>query len=245
MYRVVIVLMTALLFAATACGKQERQDPKDTEVWQPEPAVVSFGSENIPSDAIVLLGKNSHAFEAVKGGDMPWSFEDGILTVKAKTGAISSEQSFGDMQLHLEWRSPAKIEGKTSQQVGNSGVFLQSRYEVQILDSYENRTYSNGQAASIYKQSIPLVNASKPPLEWQSYDIIYKAPMFDKNGSLLSPAYVTILHNGVLVQNHVELKGATEFIGPPSYIAHGPLPIMLQDHGNPIKFRNIWVRELD
>ena len=132
-----------------------------------------------------------------------------------------------------------------SQGRGNSGIFFQDRYEVQVLDSYDNRTYSNGQAGSIYKQHIPLVNACRPPGEWQTYDIIFKAPAFDANGELVRPAYVTVLHNGVLVQDHVELIGPTQYIGKPQYKAHeDKLPLQLQDHGNPVSFRNIWIREL-
>ena len=160
------------------------------------------------------------------------------------TGDIFTRESFGDIQLHVEWRTPAIIEGE-GQGRGNSGIIIQQRYEVQVLDSWENRTYSNGQAASIYKQHIPQVNASRPPGEWQSYDIFFTAPRFAEDGSLTAPAYVTVLHNGVLVQNHVEIAGPTRFIGEPSYKAH-PLrqPLQIQDHSNPVSFRNIWIREL-
>ncbi len=160
------------------------------------------------------------------------------------TGSIRTREEFGDVQLHVEWRSPATIEGD-GQGRGNSGVFLQKRYEVQVLDSFENRTYANGQAASVYKQHSPLVNATRPPGEWQTYDIIFRAPRFDADGKLTHPAYLTVFHNGVLVQDHAEVEGLTVYIGAPYYDAHPPKqPLSLQDHGNPVSFRNIWLREL-
>jgi hypothetical protein len=165
------------------------------------------------------------------------------MTVVAGTGAIHTRRFFGDAQLHIEWRTPSEVRGE-GQERGNSGVFLQQRYEVQVLDSWNNRTYSNGQAASIYKQYIPLVNASRRPGEWQTYDIFFRAPRFAADSTLERPGYVTVVHNGVLVQDHVELKGITVYRGAPLYLAHGPLPIMLQDHGNPVSYRNIWLREL-
>jgi hypothetical protein len=165
------------------------------------------------------------------------------MTVQKGAGDIRTKQAFGDCQLHIEWRAPVEVIGD-SQGRGNSGIFLQSTYEVQVLDSYNNRTYSNGQAASIYKQHMPLVNACRPPGEWQTYDIIYEAPIFHDDGTLARPAFITVIHNGVLVQNHVMLKGHTPYIGLPKYTAHGKLPIRLQDHGNPVSFRNIWIREL-
>ena len=223
------------------------QLPQETEVWEPEPVAVRPGtSDEAPADAIVLLGSGgADEWRHTDGGEVEWLMEGGVLTVAAGTGNIETVRSFGDVQLHLEWRAPARIEGD-GQGRGNSGVFLQQRYEVQILDSYENRTYSNGQAASIYKQHIPLVNAMKPPGEWQTYDIVFTAPRFAPDGALESPAQVTVLHNGVLVQNHVALLGKTVFMGQPSYAAHPPKqPLMLQDHGNPVSFRNIWVRHLE
>ena len=223
------------------------QLPQETEVWEPEPVVVHAARPGeAPADAIVLLGSGgADEWRHTDGGEVEWPTEDGVLTVAAGTGNIETVRSFGDVQLHLEWRAPAQIEGE-GQGRGNSGVFLQKRYEVQILDSYENRTYSNGQAASIYKQHIPLVNAMKPPGEWQTYDIVFTAPRFAPDGALETPAYVTVLHNGVLVQNHVQLLGKTVFMGQPTYAAHPPRqPLMLQDHGNPVSFRNIWVRHLE
>lgn len=212
-----------------------------TEVWQQVP-VVKADAGKAPSDAINLLDLSQ--WQAV-GSKAPagWELTDGVLTVKPGAGDIESKQAFCDVQLHMEWRTPTDIAGKTGQQRNNSGVFLQSRYEVQVLDSYNNPTYSNGQAGSVYKQTSPLVNASRAPGEWQSYDIIYNAPRFNGN-KLTSPGFVTVLHNGVLVQNHTQILGNTEWIGAPSYTAHGCLPLKLQDHGNPISFRNLWVREL-
>jgi hypothetical protein len=186
------------------------------------------------------------------GSAAGWTVADGVLTVKKGSGNIHTKRAFTDYQLHLEWRIPEGIEG-SGQLRGNSGVFLGSvgsgddGYELQILDSYRNETYFNGQAGSIYKQAAPLVNPMRPPGEWQCYDVIWTAPRFKRNGSLRSPAIVTAFMNGVLIQDHVELKGETVFVGTPRYHAHGPLPIKLQDHkdpSQPISFRNIWLREL-
>jgi hypothetical protein len=220
--------------------------PQLTEVWEPEPAIVTPGTQNsAPSDAIVLFdGKDFSKWESAKdGGEVKWEIEDGAMIMVKGTGVIQTKESFGDCQLHVEWRAPSKVIGD-SQGRGNSGVFLQSTYEVQVLDSYDNRTYSNGQAASIYKQTMPLVNACRPPGEWQTYDIIYRAPRFKENGELDAPAYITVIHNGVLVQNHTQIKGDTPYIGLPKYKAHGELPLRLQDHGNPVGYRNIWIRKL-
>lgn len=183
------------------------------------------------------------AWASVKGGDAKWDFANGELTVKPGAGDIKTKQGFCDVQLHVEWKVPQPEPGMEGQQRNNSGIFFQQRYEVQVLDSYNNATYPNGQAGSVYKQTIPLVNAMRAPGEWQEYDIIFKAPVFD--GDLLeSPGYVTVIHNGVVVQNHVEIQGTTEWIGAPKYKAHGCEPIQLQDHGNLVSFRNMWVREL-
>jgi hypothetical protein len=181
-----------------------------------------------------------------------WVVADGIMTVNKSSGNIETKRKFTDYQLHIEWRIPEGITG-TGQGRGNSGIFLASTgngdagYEIQVLDSYENKTYVNGQAGAIYKQFPPLANANRKPGEWQTYDIVWTAPRFNADGSLQSPAYVTALHNGVLVQNHVALKGVTVYIGQPSYTPHGPSSIKLQSHGDPsppISFRNIWLREL-
>lgn len=242
------LVSVACLVTAITVGAQEKiTDPKATEKWSPVPVVVTPGEQNAPpSDAIVLLGEGEDLsmWESADGGDVKWDINDGVLTVKKKTGAIVTRNYFGDCQLHVEWRSPAQVKGD-GQGRGNSGVFLMTKYEVQVLDSYNNRTYSNGQAASIYKQHIPLVNACRPPGEWQTYDIIWKAPVFCEDGEVKEPAFITVIHNGVLVQNHVEIKGTTDFIGIQTYKPHAErLPILLQDHNNPVSYRNIWIREL-
>lgn len=221
-------------------------DPVATEVWHPVPRVVTFqGTSPVPSDAVVLFGGNNleQWMSDKDGGKAMWDVKDGIITVKAGTGDIKTKQKFGSCQLHLEFRTPAVVEG-TGQGRGNSGVFFQEKYEVQILDNYNNVTYSNGQCASVYKQHIPLVNACKAPGEWQSYDIIFNAPVFNKDGVKVASGSFTVIQNGILVQNHVEIKGTTEYIGLPKNDAHGMGSIKLQDHGNPMSFRNIWVREL-
>lgn len=227
--------------------KKEITDPKETEVWEPEPKAVSFDENNVPSDAIVLFdGKNLEAWQNVDKSDFPvgWIInKDGSMTVNPGTGSIETKQKFGSIQLHLEWSAPDIIDGE-GQERGNSGVFFQNRYEVQILDSYQNRTYSNGQATSIYKQYIPLVNAMKSPTEWQTYDIIFHAPEFNDDGKKIKSGTLTVLHNGVLVQDHVEILGTTEYIGYPKNIAHGKAPLQLQDHRNLVSYRNIWIREL-
>jgi hypothetical protein len=226
--------------------QQPQGDPKLTEVWQPVPASVTPGLGSAPpSDAIVLFaGKDLSQWQHPDGGPAKWAVADDAFTVVKGSGTIRTRRGFGDCQLHIEWRTPAKVEGQ-GQGRGNSGVFLQGRYEVQVLDSYNNVTYSNGQAASIYKQHIPLVNASRKPGEWQSYDIFFRAPRFAENGKVTTPGYLTVVHNGVLVQNHVELKGTTVYIGAPSYEKHSlKEPLELQDHGNPVSYRNIWIREL-
>ncbi|MGZ5221966.1 MAG: 3-keto-disaccharide hydrolase [Chitinophagaceae bacterium] len=223
-------------------------DPKATEVWEPVPKIITpvIGNKP-PSDAVVLFdGKDLSQWQTEKDGSpAKWSLEkEGVMTVKKGAGNVKTRQGFGSCQLHIEWRTPSTIEGE-GQGRGNSGIFLMGLYELQVLDSYNNSTYSNGQAGSIYKQLIPLVNASLKPGEWQEYDVIFTAPKFKTDGSLVSPARITVLHNGVLVQNNVELKGGTVYIGQPSYKAHSDKePLVLQDHGNPISFRNIWVREL-
>jgi type 1 glutamine amidotransferase len=221
-------------------------DPERTEVWEPEPAAVAPGAAGAPpSDAIVLFdGSDLGAWTSRDGSPAGWSVGDGAMTVVAGTGDIVTRQGFGDVQLHVEWRTPRDVVGD-GQGRGNSGVFLMQRYEVQVLDSYDNRTYSNGQAASLYKQHIPMVNASRGPGEWQAYDIVFRAPRFAADGTVTHPAVVTVFHNGVLVQDHVVLRGPTVFIGEPAYEPHGERePIQLQDHGNPVSYRNIWVREL-
>jgi hypothetical protein len=237
----------ALIALAGGIGAQQPQaDPKATEVWQPVPRVVTPGvGTAAPSDAIVLFdGGDLSEWRHADGSPAKWTIADGAFTVAGGTGNIRTARAFGDVQLHIEWRTPQRIEGE-GQGRGNSGVFLQGQYEVQVLDSYENPTYVNGQAASVYKQHIPLVNASRKPGEWQSYDIIFRAPRFSSQGALVTPAYLTVFHNGVLVQDHAEVRGITVNRGAPYYDPHEPrLPIMLQDHGNPVSYRNVWVREL-
>ncbi|GAA4278343.1 3-keto-disaccharide hydrolase [Aquimarina mytili] len=227
--------------------EKEITDPKETEVWEPEPKAISFNENKVPSDAIVLFdGSSLDAWVSAKDSVSPagWTInEDKTMTVKPGTGDIQTKQDFGSIQLHLEWSAPDRIEGE-GQGRGNSGVFFQNKYEVQILDSYQNKTYANGQATSIYKQHIPLVNATKAPDQWQTYDIIFHAPEFDNEGNKTKSGFITVIHNGVLVQDHVEILGSTEYIGPPKNEAHDKGPIKLQDHSNPVEYRNIWVREL-
>ncbi len=235
---------TALAQIAPA-EHSKKWPPEMTEVWEPVPRVVTPGDVNAaPSDAIVLFdGTNTGEWTHKDGSPVKWKVENGAMTVVGGTGDIFTKRTFGDCQLHIEWRTPAIVKGE-GQGRGNSGVFLQSRYEVQVLDNYNNRTYSNGQAGSIYKQYIPLVNACRPPGEWQYYDIIYTAPHFNEDGIRTNPAYITVIHNGIVVQNHVALYGTTEYRGLPQNVAHGPAPLQLQDHGNPVSYRNIWIREL-
>ncbi len=248
---------TALLLLASAALAQnpaKPMKPQDTEVWTPVPRVVTPGrtDDAPPSDAVVLFdGRNLDAWVSDRDGSpAQWSVGDGVVTVVKSAGDIRTKQSFASYQLHLEWRVPANVTG-TGQERGNSGVFLaitpNGGYELQIVDSYDNPTYVNGMAASVYKQYAPLVNAMRKPGEWQTYEVIWTAPSFKPDGSLASPAYVTAFQNGVLVQNHVALKGVTKNTGLPEYRAHGAAPILLQAHGDPsppISFRNIWLREL-
>ena len=239
--------MAVMLMASIAWAQKERPtlDPKLTEEWEPVPPVVTPGDCGAPpSDAIILFdGKDLNEWISAKGGPAEWVVADGAMTVKPRTGSIKTKQKFGDIQLHIEWRTPAEVKGE-GQGRGNSGIFLMERYELQVLDSYDNITYPNGQAGSIYKQSIPLVNACKKPGEWQTYDVIFMAPEFTEKGSLKSPARITVLQNGVLIQNNFMLRGPTEYNRIPKYEPHGKASISLQDHGNPVSYRNIWVREL-
>ena len=221
-------------------------DPKATEVWTPEPRLVTPGEgTQAPSDAIVLFdGKKLDEWLSAKDSSAAkWEISEGAMTVKPGTGDMITKRNFSDFQLHLEFATPEIVKGE-GQGRGNSGIFLQNRYEVQVLDCYQNRTYSNGQTGAIYKQSIPLVNACRKPGAWQTYEILYTAPRFNQDGILLTPAYVTVLHNGILIQNHVAVKGTTEYIGLPKNEAHGKGPLKLQDHGDLVRYRNIWVREL-
>lgn len=244
--RVIVSTMLLSLFVASVQCGQTQGDPQLTEVWEPVPRVVTPGAgTEPPSDAIVLFdGEDLSQWQSEDDSPAKWTITDGAFTVLKDAGDVHTKRPFGDCQLHLEWRIPAQIEGE-GQRRGNSGVFLQGRYEVQVLDSFDNPTYSNGQAASIYKQHIPLVNASRKPGEWQTYDIFFLAPRFTETGTVLRPACVTVIHNGVLVQDHVEIKGRTTHIGSPRYQKHNSKePLVLQNHGSPISYRNIWIREL-
>ena len=251
----VLALLTGSLGAAHA---QQTAKPEETEVYEPVPPVVTPAKTiaAAPSDAVVLFdGKNLAEWVSTADRATPadWIVAGGILTVKKDQGNIETKRNFGNYQLHLEWRIPANISG-TGQARGNSGVFLASTgkgdlgYELQIVDAYQNKTYVNGMAGSLYKQAIPLANPARRPGEWQTYDVVWTAPIFGADGKLTSPAYATVFFNGVLVQNHTALTGPTLYIGKPSYgPAHGPAPIKLQAHGDksePLSFRNIWVREL-
>ncbi|NCI48257.1 3-keto-disaccharide hydrolase [Sediminibacterium soli] len=248
------LLLTTASFAQRVNQDSLVNESKKTEVWQPVPKPVTPGAtaSEAPSDAIVLFnGTNLDSWVKESDNKAPgWKLDgDGAMTVVKGSGNLKTKQAFGNCQLHIEWREPSAIAG-SSQSRGNSGIFFMGKYELQVLDSYNNPTYVNGQAGSIYKQHIPLVNASRKPGEWQSYDVIFTAPSFDAAGKVLSPARITVLHNGVLVQNNVAIKGSTQWIGQPSYEKHGDKePIVLQDHGkdggNPMSYRNIWVRELN
>lgn len=252
-----LISFVFLAFGIAGTEAQQTMKPEDTEFYTPVPPVVTAGKScgDAPSDAIILFN-GDNLKQWVSANDTTkqaaWDVNNGIFTVNKKSGNIQTRQSFLDYQLHLEWRIPKNITG-SGQARGNSGLFLASLgtgdagYELQIMDSYNNPTYVNGQAGSIYKQYPPLVNANFPPGIWQTYDVIWTAPRFNDDGSLQSPARVTAFFNGVLIQNNVELKGVTEYIGNPSYKKHGPSPIKLQAHGDksePISFRNIWVRRL-
>jgi Domain of Unknown Function (DUF1080) len=248
----------ALGFFSTAAPAQTPQgDPKATEQWEPVPPLVTPAKRAgaPPSDAIILFdGHNLDQWVSTKDHSAAlWKVAGGLMTVEKAAGNIETKREFGNYQLHLEWRIPKGISGE-GQARGNSGLFVASTgpgdagYEIQILDSWKNSTYVNGQAASIYKQSPPLVNAMTPPGEWQSYDVVWTAPTFATDGTLKTPAYLTLFHNGVLAQNHFALSGETRYIGQPTYRPYQRAAIKLQAHGDPsapISFRNIWVRELD
>lgn len=240
-----------------AMDAAEPTDPKATEQWEPVPPVVVPGKTDAapPSDAFVLFdGRDLAQWETAKDGSPArWIVHGGVVTVDKAAGNIQTRRKFGSYQLHLEWRVPGDIAGE-GQGRGNSGVFLASTgggdegYEIQILDSYQNKTYVNGQAAAAYKQAPPLANAMRPPGQWQAYDIVWTAPVFASDGTLKTPGRATVFHNGVLVQNHTPFAGETRYIGRPTSEAFDGAPIKLQAHGDPslpISFRNIWVRPLD
>ncbi|MDL5513461.1 DUF1080 domain-containing protein [Arenibacter sp. M-2] len=228
----------------------EPTTPEETELYKPVPAVVNPYDpiKKVPSDAIVLFGGDNldNWISSRDSTAAKWIVNnDGSMTVNNKTGDIQTVQNFGSIQLHLEWKSPAEIQGK-GQSRGNSGVFLNGLYEVQVLDNNDNDTYVNGQVGSIYKQHVPLAMASVPTGEWNIYDIIYHAPEFNDEGDKIKSGTITVLHNGVLIQDNVEIKGTTPYIGWPKNPAHGKGPLRLQDHGDNsrVSYRNIWVREL-
>ncbi|HEX7359637.1 MAG TPA: DUF1080 domain-containing protein [Bryobacteraceae bacterium] len=254
-----LAVAISMAAAVTLSAQQTaRMKPEATEVWQPVPQVVTPGRTcgAPPSDAIVLFdGKNLNQWVSANDGTSPakWIVAHGIVTVNKKAGSIETKRKFEDYQLHIEWRVPKDIAG-SGQARGNSGVFLASTgrgdagYELQVLDSYHNKTYVNGMAGSLYKQAIPLANPTRPPGEWNVYNVIWMAPRFNSDGSLKTPAYATVFFNGVLVENHFQLKGQTLYIGKPFYKAYNTAPIKLQAHGDPskpISFRNIWVRPLE
>jgi hypothetical protein len=228
---------------------EEPTTPEETEFYEPKVAVVKPATaSSAPSDAIVLFnGTNLDNWISTNDSTAAkWHLnKDGSMTVNDKTGNIQTKQNFGDVQLHLEWKSPLPVQ-RDNQNRANSGVFLNGIYEVQILDQNDNPTYVNGQVGSIYKQHVPLAMASVPTGEWNTYDIIYHAPEFNVDGGKIKSGDITVIHNGVLVQDHVELKGTTPYVGWPKNPAHGKGPLMLQDHGDDsrVSFRNIWVREL-
>lgn len=240
-----VIVMTSK--PPTSVPSRDVLDPRVTESWDIKPPVITPGKNagDAPSDALVLFdGKDLSKWTNGSGAAPGWEVKDGAATVVKGTGEIKTKQEFGDIQLHIEWRSPGTVEGD-GQNRGNSGIFFHGLYELQVLDSYENTTYPNGQAGSIYKQYVPLTNVCRKPGEWQTYDVIFTAPRFSEgSGRIISPAYITVIHNGVLIQNHVALMGGTQYKGLPVYKPHGKGPITLQDHGAPVSYRNIWVREL-
>lgn len=240
--RLAVTAATILVAPALVAPALVRAEEYLSGIKWEEPEVIDPGktAADPPSDATVLFGGDD--LSMWKNADS-WKVEDGVMVVGK--GPIQSKAEFGDCQLHLEWSAPTPPKGE-GQGRGNSGVFLMGKYEVQILDSYENETYFDGQAGAIYKQTPPAVNATRPPGQWNTYDIFWTAPEFNEAGDLESPAYITLVHNGVLVLNHFELEGDTPFNRPPAYKSHPPVgPITLQDHGNPLRFRNIWVREYE
>lgn len=225
---------------------QTKFQPQDTEFYVPVLRPVTTVGNQAPSDAIVLFdGSNLNHWVSSNNikEQAPWQIKNAILTSTPKSGNIQTKENFEDFQLHLEWKSPEVIKGE-GQGRGNSGIFLQGYYEIQVLDNNNNPTYVNGQAGSVYKQQPPLVTAVKPAGQWHTYDILYTAPRFNTDRVLIKKGMVTILHNGILVQYNTQIEGTTEYIGLPKTLVHGPGPIVLQDHGDLVDFRNIWIRRL-
>jgi len=244
-----LAVVAAVMHASPARAQQREWGIHDLE--RPRPRIVNPGPAGppvpAPADAIVLFDGNTlSAWQKDDGAAAPWRVADGYFEVVAGSGGIRTRESFGDVQLHVEWSSPLPRRGE-GQEPGNSGVFFMgTRYEVQVLDSYGNETYADGQAGAIYGQFPPLVNVTRPPGEWQTYDIIFRRPRFDASGRVTSPAYLTVIHNGVLIHDHVALMGPTAHRSRPPYAAHADrLPISLQDHGERVRFRSIWVRDLE
>jgi hypothetical protein len=239
--------VAATVIGATALSAQAPEASPPYPAPKNAPPVVTPGKTNAdpPSDAVVLFnGKDLSHWRTDNGGPAQWIVRDGYMEVRPGAGGIASVEKFGDVQLHIEWATPSVVKGE-GQERGNSGVFLMERYEVQVLDSYQNETYYHGQAGAVYKQWPPLVNASRKPGQWQTYDIIFHAPRFDDMGKVVDRARLTVLHNGVLIQNNVEVYGLTYHDRAPVYIAHAPQEsLALQDHGVPVRYRNIWIRRL-
>lgn len=231
------ILLFSLILMAFAANGQDLPQPEvvdPAENWYP------------PSDAIILFdGGSLDKFESVKGGAADWTTEGSHFTVNPGTGNIHTKDHYGDMQLHVEWRTPIEDMGKEGQKFGNSGIYIMGKYEVQVLNSFHNETYPDGQAGAIYKQHPPMVNASRAPGEWQAYDIIFRAPRYNDDGSEKEPGRLTVFHNGVLIQYHANIKGPTIAYNKdlPENTSKGPL--MLQDHSNKVGYRNIWLRELE
>ena len=240
------LLVVALCIVVSSYAQKQQEKYAIHDETRPKPPVITLPVQvgQPSSDAIILFnGKDLSEWASDKSGDAKWKVENGYMEVN-KTGGIHTKKAFGNCQLHIEWATPAKVEG-SGQGRGNGGVFLMSTYELQVLDSYENPTYADGQAASIYGQYPPIVNACRKPGEWQTYDVSFLRPIFDESGKCVRPARITVLHNGVVVQNNIEIQGLTAHKQKAKYNRHDDkLPISLQDHGHPMRFRNIWIREL-
>ncbi len=241
------VLLLTVIAANASAAQDTGRRWKVHDLERPKPRVVTPGAQpgQAPSDAVVLFdGRSLDEWTSRDGSPAKWVVRDGYMQTVPGAGAIVSKRVFGDVQLHAEWSTPSPAVGK-GQDRGNSGIYFMDNYEVQVLDSYENETYADGQAAALYGQHPPLVNASRPPGEWQSYDVVFRRPRFSASGALVSPARMTVFHNGVLVQDNMSLVGPTSNGRRDPYVAHADkLAIRLQDHGDPVRFRNIWIREL-